>query len=88
MKMPLRLAWLLAGLWLFALPVTAHTLSVSHLDIVVPSQGGDDRIELDLALKDLALTLPLDANREPRSPGTQRLKRAEIVCGNPQRRSA
>ena len=64
MMMHKRLAWLLAGLWLLALPVAAHTLSVSHLDIVVPAQAGDDRIQLDLSLKDLALTLPLDANRD------------------------
>lgn len=64
MTMNRRVGWLLTVLWLFALPVTAHTLSVSHLDIVIPAHGGDDRIELDLALKDLALTLPLDANRD------------------------
>ena len=42
----------------------AHTLSVSHLDIVVPADGSDLRLELDLALRDVALTLPLDANRD------------------------
>lgn len=42
----------------------AHTLSVSHLDVVVPADGSDLRLELDLALRDVALTLPLDANRD------------------------
>ena len=45
-------------------PVHAHTLSVSHLDIVVPADGAPLSIELDLSLRDLALTLPLDANRD------------------------
>lgn len=57
-------AWLLLGVWLCVGSVAAHTLSVSHLDIVVQDNGSDARIELDLALKDLALTLPLDANRD------------------------
>ena len=42
----------------------AHSLSVSHLDITVPADGSDLQIELDLALRDIALTLPLDANRD------------------------
>ncbi|MDQ3160252.1 MAG: HupE/UreJ family protein [Pseudomonadota bacterium] len=40
----------------------AHSLSVSHLDIVAPKEGGPLRLELDLSIRDLALTLPLDAN--------------------------
>ena len=48
----------------FATNSAAHTLSVSHLDIVVPANGADLQIELDLALRDVALTLPLDANHD------------------------
>ena len=55
---------LLVLLALLGGPVFAHTLSVSHLDIAVPKNGGDLQVELDLALRDLALTLPLDANRD------------------------
>jgi HupE / UreJ protein len=44
--------------------VWAHTLSVSHLDIAVPASGGDLQLELDIAIRDLALTFPLDANRD------------------------
>ena len=58
---------LLLGLLLpivFPVVVEAHTLSVSHLDITVPADGSDLRIELDLALRDIALTLPLDADRD------------------------
>lgn len=42
----------------------AHTLSVSHLDIAVPSGGGQVQVELDLAIRDLALSFPLDADRD------------------------
>jgi hydrogenase/urease accessory protein HupE len=52
------LLWLLAS-W----PLQAHTLSVGHLDITRTS-GNEARIELDLAIRDLALTLPLDADRD------------------------
>lgn len=45
-------------------PVAAHTLSVSHLDVVVAAQGDALHVELDVALKDVALSLPLDANRD------------------------
>lgn len=47
-------------------PAHAHTLSVSHLDIAVPADGSDPKVELDLAIRDLALSLPLDANRDER----------------------
>ena len=56
--------WWLAIVGLLAAPAAAHTLSVSHLDIVVSSRGGGARVQLDLAIKDLALTLPLDANHD------------------------
>lgn len=55
--------WLLAGMLAVA-PAWAHTLSVSHLDIAIPADGSNPRIELDLAIRDLALTLPLDANHD------------------------
>ena len=57
-------AGLLALLMLFsAPPVAAHTLSVAHLDIVVPDEG-PTVVELDLALRDVALSVPIDANRD------------------------
>ncbi len=65
--MNLRLIAPLLGLaWLIATPVFAHTLSVSHLDITATAPGVPSKVELDLALRDLALTLPLDANRDER----------------------
>ena len=57
---------LLLGALLVATPVLAHTLSVSHVDIVVPADGSGPEIELDLAIRDLALSLPLDANHDER----------------------
>ncbi|MEO6103086.1 MAG: hypothetical protein ABIP44_05540, partial [Pseudoxanthomonas sp.] len=42
----------------------AHTLSVSHVDIRVADDGKHASVELDLALRDIALTLPLDANHD------------------------
>lgn len=40
----------------------AHSLSVAHVDIDASRGNEDVRIELDLALRDIALTLPIDAN--------------------------
>jgi hypothetical protein len=61
------LAWCAAIVFaLGAGPVVAHTLSVSHVDVVVPGPGDDLHVEIDVALKDVALTLPLDANRDER----------------------
>lgn len=42
----------------------AHMLSVSHLDVTTSGESDPIRIELDLAIRDLALTIPLDANRD------------------------
>ena len=64
MKIMLLMAGMLLALLLTITPAHAHTLSVSHLDIVVPAEGAPLSIELDLSLRDLALTLPLDANRD------------------------
>jgi len=64
MKTTTLLGGLLLGWMLAIAPAHAHTLSVSHLDIVVPADGAPLAIELDLSLRDLALTLPLDANRD------------------------
>lgn len=55
---------LLLVLVLLAWPARSHTLSVSHVDVLVDDQGRGLQIELDLALRDLALSLPLDANRD------------------------
>ncbi|MGH8030059.1 MAG: HupE/UreJ family protein, partial [Arenimonas sp.] len=47
------------------MPAHAHDLSVAHVDLVVsPDDPRELAVEFDLALKDLALTLPLDANRD------------------------
>ncbi len=55
--------WLLLLLLAFVFgSAQAHTLSVSHLDVVVPEDGEELALGLDLALRDIALTLPLDAN--------------------------
>ncbi|MEO6171052.1 MAG: HupE/UreJ family protein [Lysobacter sp.] len=43
-------------------PAQAHTLSVSHMDVTVPADGTELEVGLDVALRDIALTLPLDAN--------------------------
>lgn len=61
-----RAAWLILAGLLASLPVLAHTLSVSHVDIVVPADGSAPQIELDLAIRDLALSLPLDTNSDER----------------------
>ena len=58
--MPRLLAMIL--LTIVCMQAQAHTLSVSYLDVAVPANGGDVQVELDLSLRDLALTLPLDAN--------------------------
>lgn len=55
------LAALFLGLALAA-TCKAHELSVGHVDVQVPGAGGEIRVELDLAIRDLALTIPLDAN--------------------------
>ena len=65
---PLRLllgGLLLASLLLASSMACAHTLSVAHLDIVRTDDGAA-RVELDLAIRDLALSLPLDADRDER----------------------
>lgn len=49
-----------------ALPARAHTVSIAHLDIAIPQGGGPAELELDLSIRDLALTLPIDANRDER----------------------
>lgn len=49
-----------------ALSAWAHTTSVAYLGIEVPADNGPLRLELDLSIRDLALTLPLDADRDER----------------------
>lgn len=57
--------WLLALSLLFAAGrMQAHTLSVAHLDIARSNGDNSARVELDLSIRDLALSLPLDANRD------------------------
>lgn len=48
-------------LWLLSASVQAHTLSVAHVDVAPRGEDGVV-VEIDLALRDLALTMPLDAN--------------------------
>ncbi len=47
-------------LCLLACPSAAHTLSVAHVDVTSNPDGVT--LEVDLALRDLALTMPLDLN--------------------------
>ena len=57
-------AALITALLLVAMaPLAAHTLSVAHLDIEVPAEGAPI-VELDLALRDVALSVPIDSNRD------------------------
>lgn len=59
--------WVLAVMLLLLSAAThAHTLSVSHLDITVPDDGTELQVELDLSIRDLALSWPLDADRDER----------------------
>ncbi len=41
----------------------AHTLSVAHVDVAL-QPSGPAKVEIDIALRDIALTFPLDANRD------------------------
>lgn len=45
-------------------PVFGHTLSIARLDIAQQDGTSEAWVELDLPLRDLALTLALDANRD------------------------
>lgn len=53
---------LMLGLLLCCAPVSAHTMSVSHLEIRTSEDDNKLLLELDLAVRDLALTFPLDAD--------------------------
>ena len=50
---------------LVAGPLRAHALSVAHLDIT-RMPDGNAMVEVDLAIRDLALSFPLDVNRDER----------------------
>ena len=64
-------------LWLGLAPAAfAHNLSVSHLDIA-PSADGGQQVELDLALRDVALSLPLDGNHD------EKITWAELQASRP-----
>ena len=45
-------------------PAQAHSLSVAHVEIDATGHAGQTRVELELALRDIALSLPLDADRD------------------------
>lgn len=58
------LPWLLLSMLLVAVPSLAHTVSLAFLDV---SRGEGDagiRLQLDLAIRDLVLELPIDRNRD------------------------
>ena len=61
----MMMRWLAAVL-LFCSPGLglAHSLSVAYVDLAAGKGEGEVSIQLDLALRDIALTLPLDANRD------------------------
>ena len=43
--------------------VSAHTLSTAHVDVAMPAGSGAGQVEVDLSVRDIALTLPLDTDR-------------------------
>ena len=49
-------------LWLLSASVHAHTLSVAHVDVSSRQGQAGVVLEIDVALRDLALTMPLDSN--------------------------
>lgn len=63
---------------LFSAGSHAHTLSVSHLDVTVPEDGSALEVGLDIALRDISLALPLDANRD------EQVTWGELVAIRPQ----
>lgn len=73
------LLFVLLGGGLAAGPTAAlgHTLSVSHLDVVVPDHGGELEVGLDLALRDIALMIPLDSN------GDEQISWGELTAARP-----
>jgi hypothetical protein len=57
----------LATALVFAVPpVHAHSVSSSRLDVRVPDEGAPLQVELDIAIRDLALSVPLDTDRDER----------------------
>jgi hypothetical protein len=66
MRLPVFAAALAALVAIVAtIPAYAHDLSVAHVDLVVAADDPRElAVEVDLAVKDLALTLPVDANRD------------------------
>jgi xanthosine utilization system XapX-like protein len=67
---------LAAALACAAAPAASHTLSLSHLSV---TESGDNRVqvELDVALKDVALTLPIDQDND------RNITWAELVAVRP-----
>ena len=75
----MRRAWLALVLMVVAASAAAHSLSVAHVDIKAGPDVREMQVEIDLALRDLALTLPLDANRDEQlSWGELLIARAQI----------
>ncbi|GHA72614.1 HupE/UreJ family protein [Cognatilysobacter bugurensis] len=69
----------------------AHTVSMSHVDIAVEGEDAPVRMELDVAVRDLALSIPLDADRDERvtwgelqdaQPAIQRLVEQGVVVSS------
>ena len=63
-------AWIQAG-WLLALalavgPALAHKGSDAYLDVQQPAPGGDVTLSLAVAIRDLDLVVPIDANADAR----------------------
>ncbi len=73
----LRCFCLAAMLTCAAGPAASHALSLSHLSVTESSDGGM-LVELDLALKDVALTLPIDGDND------RNITWAELVAVRPE----
>lgn len=88
----MSMRWLAALLLCLVSATThAHTLSVAHVDV---SKQGEDavRVEVDLALRDLALTMPLDLDGDnaitwgelrSQQPALERLLLQGVKLGSP-----
>lgn len=59
-----RATWLAAACLLPAAGAGAHTMSVSHVELRRDSNAARVALDIDLAVRDLALTFPLDADRD------------------------
>lgn len=64
MILRMTVLWVFTSLMLTSTPASAHSLSVAYVDISVPTDGSAPVIEYDVSVRDLALAVPLDANRD------------------------